>query len=140
MEAPRQYEVMFIVDPDADEDEVTKLTENFKQIVVDQGGSVTKAESLGRRALAYEILHKKEGTYVDMELEGSGREIAELERRMRVSDRILRYLTVRMDEHRRRADKLKDRRARKAAKRPFAGAPSSRREARDFSNDEGYEA
>jgi small subunit ribosomal protein S6 len=130
---------MFIVDPDVDDDEVSKITENFKQIITDQGGSVTKAESLGRKPLAYEILHRKEGTYVDLELEGSGREIAELERRMRVNDRILRYLTVRMDEHRRRADKLKDRRARKAAKRPFAPAPTARRETPVFTDEEGYE-
>ena len=107
--------------------------------ITDQGGSITKAETLGRRQLAYEILHKREGTFVDLELEGSGREIAELERRMRVNDRILRYLTVRMDEHRRRADKLRDRRARKAAKRPFAAMPSGRRETPAFHSDEGYE-
>jgi small subunit ribosomal protein S6 len=117
---------MFIVDPDAADDEVAKLTESLKQIVTDQGGTVTKEENLGRRQLAYEILHKKDGIFVDLEIEGSGREIAELERRMRVSDRILRYLTVRLDEDRRRADKLKDRRARKAAKRPFAVAAASR--------------
>jgi len=93
LEALRQYELMFIVDPDAADDEVAKLTESLKQIVTDQGGTVTKEE---------------------------------LERRMRVSDRILRYLTVRLDEDRRRADKLKDRRARKAAKRPFAAAATSR--------------
>src|SRR5215510_10123947 len=113
----RQYEVLFIVDPAADEDEVTRITDNFKQVITDQGGTVTKAESMGRRQLAYEILRKKEGTFVDLELEGSGKEIAELERRMRVNDRILRYLTVRMDEHRRRAEKLKGRRQAKAAKR-----------------------
>jgi small subunit ribosomal protein S6 len=62
-----------------------------------------------------------------LEIEGSGREIAELERRMRVNDRILRYLTVRVDEDRRRADKLKDRRARKAAKRPEPGSRGHRR-------------
>jgi small subunit ribosomal protein S6 len=117
VEAKRQYEVVFIVDPTAD-DEVTRLTDNFKQIVTDQGGVITKAESMGKHKLAYEILHQKEGTFVLMEIEGSGREIAELERRMRVNDRILRYLTVRVDEDRRRADKLKERRARKAAKRP----------------------
>ncbi len=136
----RQYEVLFIIDPDADEDEVTKITDNFKQIVTDQGGSVTKAESLGRRPLAYEILHKKEGTFVDLELEGSGKEIAELERRMRVSDRVLRYLTVRMDEHRRRAEKLKARRVRKAARRPAGGAAAPRQEAAQFQADDNDEA
>ena len=118
METARQYEVIFIVDPGADDDEVTRLTENHKQIVTDQGGVITKSESWGKRPLAYEILHNTEGTFVLMEIEGSGREIAELERRMRVNDRILRYLTVRVDEDRRRADKFKDRRERKAAKRP----------------------
>jgi small subunit ribosomal protein S6 len=116
LETKRQYEVVFIVDPTVD-DEVTKLTDNFRQIVVDQGGSVTKAETMGKRQLAYEILHKKEGTFVLMEIEGSGKEIAELERRMRVNDRVLRYLTVRVDLDRRRADKLKGRRTAKAAKR-----------------------
>ena len=125
METPRQYEVVFIVDPGADDDEVNRLTENHKQIVTDQGGVITKSESWGKRPLAYEILHKTEGTFVLMEIEGSGGEIAELERRMRVNDRIIRYLTVRVDEDRRRAEKFKDRRTRKAAKRPTSrgGAP-----------------
>jgi small subunit ribosomal protein S6 len=128
----RQYEVVFIVDPTAD-DEVAKLTDNFKQVVTDQGGVITKAEPMGKRQLAYEIQHQKEGTFVLLEIEGSGREIAELERRMRVNDRILRYITVRVDEDRRRADKLKDRRARKAAKRPSGqGAPARRSAAVDF--------
>ena len=126
MQGNRQYELMFIVDPDAADDEVAKLTEGLKQIVTDQGGTITKEENLGRRQLAYEILHKKEGIFVDLEIEGSGRELAELERRMRVSDRILRYLTVRLDEDRQRADKLKDKRARKAAKRPFGVAAPAR--------------
>lgn len=126
METPRQYEVVFIVDPGADDDEVSRLIENHKQIVTDQGGVVTKAESWGRRPLAYEILHRTEGIFVLFEIEGSGREIAELERRMRVSDRIIRYLTVRVDEDRRRAEKFKDRRARKAAKRPKSNGGQGR--------------
>ncbi len=117
METRRQYEVVFIVDPTADEDEVTRLTDSFKQIVTDQGGTITKAESMGRRQLAYEILHKTEGSFMLLEIEGSGREIAELERRMRVNDRIIRYLTVRVDEDRRRAEKFKAKRARKAEKK-----------------------
>jgi small subunit ribosomal protein S6 len=128
----RQYEVLFIVDPGADDDEVAKITDAFKQIITDQGGSITKAETLGRRQLAYEILRKKEGTFVDIEMEGSGKEIAELERRMRVNDRVLRYLTVRLDEERQRANKFKDKRARKAAKRPFGAGQSARRPTSDF--------
>jgi len=133
LETKRQYEVVFIVDPTVD-DEVVRLTDNFKQVIVDQGGSVTKAESMGKRQLAYEILHKKEGTFVLMEIEGSGREIAELERRMRVNDRVLRYITVRVDEDRRRAEKLKGRRQAKAAKRNSAGSQQRRGSAADFAN------
>jgi small subunit ribosomal protein S6 len=124
MQTKRQYEVVFIVDPTADE-EVSRLTEAFSQIVTDQGGVIVKAEPMGKRQLAYEIDHHKDGTFVLLEIEGSGREIAELERRMRVNDRILRYLTVRVDEDRRRAEKLKARRARKAAKRPEHRGQSS---------------
>jgi small subunit ribosomal protein S6 len=131
LEYKRQYEVVFIVDPTADE-EVARLTENFTQVVKDQGGVVTKAETMGKRQLAYEILHHKDGTFVLLEVEGSGREIAELERRMRVNDRVLRYITVRVDEDRRRADKLKDRRARKAARRPAPGSAPRRGPTMDF--------
>ena len=120
----RQYEVVFIVDPTADE-EVPRLSESFAQIITDQGGTITRNEVMGKRQLAYEILHHKDGTFVLLEIEGSGREIAELERRMRVNDRVLRYITVRVDEDRRRAEKLKERRARKAAKRPERGGGSS---------------
>jgi small subunit ribosomal protein S6 len=143
LDALRQYELMFIVDPDAADDEVTKITDSLKQIVTDQGGTVTKEENLGRRQLAYEILHRKDGIFLDLEIEGSGREIAELERRMRVNDRILRYLTVRLDEDRRRAEKFKDKRARKAAKRPFGkggSAPARGAVAPEFPVEDAYDA
>lgn len=132
MQAARQYEVVFIVDPGADDEEVNRLTEHHKQIVTDQGGTITKSESWGKRPLAYEILHKTEGTFVLMEIEGSGREIAELERRMRVNDRIMRYLTVRVDEDRRRAEKFKERRTRKAAKRPTTRSAAPRSTTPEF--------
>ena len=114
----RTYELVFIVDPDVADDEVMKLSEGVQKIITGQGGSITKTEMMGKRHLAYEINHKKNGTYVLLEVEGSGAEIAEVERRMRVNDQILRYMTVRVDEMRRRADKLKARRARKAEKQP----------------------
>jgi small subunit ribosomal protein S6 len=121
----RVYEVIFIVDPGTQEDEVTRLTENLRTIVTDQGGNVTRNEVLGRRQLAYRIGHSNEGIYAIFEIEGTGREIAELERRMRVSDQVLRYLTVRVDEDRQRAEKLKARRVRKAAKRPMSAGAAS---------------
>jgi len=117
----RTYEVIFIVDPAAADEEVMRLSEGVQKIITGQGGSIVKTEMMGKRQLAYEINHKKDGTYVLLEVEGSGGEIAEVERRMRVNDQILRYMTVRVDEARRRAQKLKDRRARKAAKQPSHG-------------------
>ena len=121
MAEKRSYEVVFIIDPEAEDAEVMRLTEAVQKIITDQGGTIVKTEMMGKRQLAYEINHKRDGIYVLLEVEGSGAEIAELERRMRVNDRILRYMTVRVDEDRRRAQKLKDRRARKAERRPRAG-------------------
>ena len=116
----RVYEVVFIVDPDTGEEDLTRLTETLHHIVTDQGGTVTKSENMGRRQLAYRIGRKTDGVFMLFEIEGTGKEIAELERRMRVMDQVMRYLTVRVDEDRRRAEKLKAKRARKASKRPGA--------------------
>ena len=122
MAEKRVYEVVFIVDPGTQEEDLTRLTDNLRAIVAERGGNVTRNEVMGRRQLAYRIGRSNEGIYVLFEIEGTGSEIAELERRMRVSDQVLRYLTVRVDEDRQRAEKLRARRARKASKRPFAAA------------------
>jgi small subunit ribosomal protein S6 len=127
---------MFIVDPGAGDEDVVKLSEGVQKIITGQGGSITKTEMMGKRKLAYEINHKKDGTYVLLEVEGSGAEIAEVERRMRVNDQILRYMTVRVDEMRRRADKLKDRRARKKAKQPANGKAKAAEVETDADNKE----
>ena len=126
MATQRTYEVMFIVDAGASEDDITRLNETLQQIITDQGGTITKHENMGRRHLAYPIGRRTEGHYVLFEVDGSGREIAELERRMRVNDQVIRYITVRVDEDRRRAEKFKAKRARRASKRPFSGAGAGR--------------
>ena len=125
MAEKRVYEVLFIVDTDTPEDEAARLTESLRQTVTDQGGAITRQEVLGRRNLAYRIGRKNEGVYNLFEIEGTGREIAELERRMRVMDQVIRYMTVRVDEDRQRAEKFKERRARRASKRAGAGAGAS---------------
>jgi small subunit ribosomal protein S6 len=130
----RTYEVIFIVDPAAGDEEVMRLSEGVQKIITDQGGNIVKTEMMGKRQLAYEINHKKDGIYVLLEVEGSGAEIAEVERRMRVNDQVLRYMTIRVDEARRRALKLKDRRARKAAKQPANG--KGKQSAASFDSDE----
>jgi small subunit ribosomal protein S6 len=117
---------MYIIDPGTPEDDVTRLNDNIQQIITDQGGTITKRENMGRRQLAYPINRKNEGIYQLFEVEGSGGEIAELERRMRVNDQVIRYITVRVDEDRRRAEKFKTKRAKKASKRPFT-TPASHR-------------
>ena len=121
MAEKRVYEVVFIIDTDTPEEDSARLVENLQNIITERGGSIVRSEAMGRRSLAYRIGRKTEGNYWLFEIEGSGSEIAELERRMRVSDAVMRYLTVRVDEERQRAEKLKDRRARKASKRQSTG-------------------
>ena len=142
MAEQRTYEVMFIVDSKTTDEDITRLNENLLQVITDQGGTVTKQENMGRRQLAYPIGRQTEGHYVLFEVDGSGREIAELERRMRVNDQVIRYITVRVDEDRRRAEKFKAKRARKASKRPSSGNASGRRGTAEpaAATDEGYES
>lgn len=140
MAEQRSYEIVFIINPDAEDAEVMRLTEAAQKIITDQGGNIIKTEMMGKRRLAYEINHQRDGIYVLLEVEGSGREIAEFERRMRVNDRVLRYMTVRVDEYRRRAQKLKDRRARKAERRPTAGKAKAEVRANDDDSESEVEA
>ena len=115
----RTYEVPFIVAPNVDEEQIERLIGQFEQVVAEKGGKVVKVERMGRRRLAYPIRKFREGTYVLLVVEGSGREIAELERRLRVtSDTILRYITIRIDEELKRAEKIAAKRQARSLKRP----------------------
>ncbi|RMH32861.1 MAG: 30S ribosomal protein S6 [Acidobacteria bacterium] len=107
---------MYIALPEADDEEISKINETLKKAIEAQGGSVVKIEDWGKRKLAYEIKHKHEGRYVLIELEGSGKEIAELERRMRVNDKIMRFITVRVDEDRKAAEKIRAKRQKRRAR------------------------
>ena len=126
MAEQRTYEVMYIIDPGVSEEDVTRLSDNLRQTITDQGGTITKSEDMGRRQLVYPIDRNNEGHYMLLEIDGTGREIAELERRMRVNDQVIRYITVRVDLDRRRAEKFKAKRARKAERRPFAANAAGR--------------
>ena len=114
----RTYEVMFIAAPNTVDDDLRKLTTQLESVVSEQGGRVTKSENLGRRKLAYRIAKYDEGIYSLLNIEGSGREIAELDRRLRVSDLVIRHISVRTDEDLRRAEKMRARRKTQAAPRP----------------------
>jgi small subunit ribosomal protein S6 len=101
---------MFISAPATAEDDLSKLTSQIDQVVSGRGGKITKVDNWGRRKLAYRISKFDEGIYTLLHLEGSGNEIAEVERRLRVTDFVIRHLTVRTDEDLKRAEKMKARR------------------------------
>ena len=123
--ANRTYEVMYIIDPDTADDKIAKLNEAVGKLIEKEGGEVVRMDEIGRKRLAYPIQKKEEGYYVLFEIEGTGQEIAELERRMRVNDMIMRYLTVRVDEDRKAAERIKAKREARAVKRAkFRAAPA----------------
>lgn len=115
--AQRTYEVMYIIDPDTPADRVEKLNEAVGKVIEKEGGTVVRMDDIGRRQLAYPIEKKTEGHYVLFEVDGTGQEIAELERRMRVNDMIIRFITIRVDEDRKKADRLREKRETRQAKR-----------------------
>lgn len=106
----RTFELMFISSPNTIEEDINKLTSLIEHTVSDRGGKVTKIEPWGRRKLAYRIDKFDEGIYTLLHIEGSGREIAEAERRLRVTDHVIRYLSIRTDEDLKRAAKVKAKR------------------------------
>lgn len=116
MAEQRVYEVMYIADPATDSDTLEGLNKEMQDLIENQGGTVVKTEDMGKRQLAYKIKQFTEGYYFLFEIEGSGSEIAELERRMRVNDRIFRYLTVRVDEELKTAAKIEAKRERRIDK------------------------
>lgn len=106
----RTYEIVFITAPNTTEDDLTKLNSQLEKVVTDLGGTITKTDHWGRKKLAYKIGKHDEGVYVVLYIEGSGKEIAEVERRLRVNDLVIRHMTVRTDEDIKRAAKLKAKR------------------------------
>lgn len=103
----RTYEVIFISAPNTAEDDLSKLTTQLGTVVTERGGKVTKIDNWGRRKLAYRLKKFDEGIYTLLYIESNGHEISEIERRLRVTDYVIRYLTVRTDEDMKRAEKMK---------------------------------
>jgi small subunit ribosomal protein S6 len=110
----RVYEVLFIVAPNVEEGDVEALVTQMSEVATNQGARVAKVDRMGRRRLAYPINKFKDGHYAVLTIEGTGAEIAEIERRMRVIDSIIRYITIRIDEDLKRAEKFHARRVRRA--------------------------
>ena len=103
----RLYEVMFIVRPDVEDEEVDKLIDGFSATVKNGGGVVKSVEKLGRRKLAYLVRKFNDGNYVLLTIEAGGPVVLELERRLRVTEPVIKFITVRMDEEEKRLAKVK---------------------------------
>lgn len=96
--ANRQYELIYILPPDIAEQQATALHDQVAEIVTRMHGEIEKTENWGRRKLAYEIGHFKEGVYVLEVINGSGELMKELDRRLKVIDDVVRHMVVRVDE------------------------------------------
>ena len=122
----RTYEVMFIVRPDLQEEEMDKLISNLQSQATTAGATVKSAERMGKRRLAYKVRKFQDGMYILLTVEGTGALIHELERRLRVTEPVIKFLTVRIDEEQKRLDKIKAIRdaRRKAPPAPATPEPS----------------
>lgn len=124
MSQTRQYELVYIVSPEASEQAVAELHTQVEQIVARFTGTLDKTENWGKRKLAYEIGHAREGTYVIETITGSGEMMKEIDRRFRVTDTIIRHLTVRVDDDIKVAERLRaERKATQARRRTARGLP-----------------
>jgi small subunit ribosomal protein S6 len=127
----RSYEVMFIVRPDMEEADVDKLIAGLEQTITNGGGSLKSTEKLGRRKLSYMVRKFSDGNYVLLVILAEGGLIAEVERRLRVTEPVIKFITVRMDEEEKRADKIKAIRAtrKKLSAQPVAAVAAPEAEA-----------
>jgi small subunit ribosomal protein S6 len=121
----RNYEIMFIVNPTAPEDEIDKINSQIENIITAGGGKVQKMEKMGKRRLAYVVDKQREGYYVLFVIEANGDIVKECERRLRVMDSVIKYLTVRTDEETRRMEKIRSYRQRRAARRGLSAGSAA---------------
>ncbi len=103
----RTYELMFIVRPDMTEEDQDKLISTLENAVTSSGGQVKNMEKMGKRRLAYTVRRFHDGLFLLLTFEGSGGLVHELERRLRVTEPVIKFLTVRIDEEQKRLDKIK---------------------------------
>jgi len=126
----RQYDLIFICRPDTPETEVDKIVSTLETAAGERGAKVEKVEKWGTRKLAYRVRKQREGYYVYLLLHSTqGEAIKELERRLKVADPVIKYLTVRLDEEIKRQQKLTQRRDRRSARRRRKAAPPASTEA-----------
>jgi len=114
----RIYEVMFIVRPDLAEEETDRVVSSVESSASTAGITVKNTERMGKRRLAYKVRKFQDGLYVLLTVEGPGSALAELERRLRVTEPVIKYITVRIDEEQKRLAKVKKIRDSKIRQRP----------------------
>src|SRR5580704_1605263 len=122
----RLYDLVFICMPATPEEDIAKIIATLEHTATERGARVEKVDRMGTRKLAYRVKKQREGAYIHMALRSSqGDVIKELERRLKVSDPVIKYLTVRLDEEIKRQQKLVGRREHRARKRPRKPAPAA---------------
>jgi small subunit ribosomal protein S6 len=114
----RIYEELFIVRPDATDEQVEPVLEQLKGVIAQAGGTLDKTEKWGMRRLAYRVLKYDEGQYFLMQFTAKSDTVLEIERRLRVADVVMKFLTVRIDEKLKRIEKRKKAREKRAARKP----------------------
>jgi small subunit ribosomal protein S6 len=120
----RIYEELFIVRPNATEEEIDQAIEQIRQVVTGAGGTLDKVEKWGVRKLAYRVRKHEDGYYVLVQFSAPPDAVTEIERRLRVSDTVIKYLTVRIDRKLKRLEKKRREREKRAARRPAPAAPA----------------
>ena len=118
----RIYEELFILRPEASEEEIDPFVEQLKQVITTSGGAVDKVDKWGIRKLAYRVAKCDEGCYILLQFSSAPDAVKEVERRLRVSDLVLKFLTVRIDAKLKRLEKRKRRREKRARRRPAPAA------------------
>jgi small subunit ribosomal protein S6 len=114
----RVYEELFIVKPDAPEEEVDGFVEQIKQVITSGKGTVDKVDRWGVRKLAYRVSKYNEGNYTLVVFTSTPELVHEVERRMRVADLVIKFITVRVDEKQKKIEKRKKQREKRAARKP----------------------
>jgi small subunit ribosomal protein S6 len=114
----RIYEELFIVRPDATEEEIEPFIEQMKQVIVSAGGTVDKVDKWGIRKLAYRVAKRTEGYYVLFQVTSGPEAVKEMERRLRVTDLVMKFITVRIDERLKKIEKRRKEREKRAKRKP----------------------
>jgi small subunit ribosomal protein S6 len=118
----RIYEELFIVRPNATDEEIDPLVEQLRQVITTRGGTVDKSDKWGVRKLAYRLQKQNEGYYILLQFSATPETVKEVERRLRVSDLVLKFITVRIDEKLKKIEKRKKSREKRASRKPAPAA------------------